>query len=276
MNRRSPIPLHLVLVTLVFITFAPICMMVVMSLRSSLDIMVDFWGIPLRPLWANYSRAFMALAPAMVNTFIICAGAVIGSLFLSLLAGYAFARHIFPGRDFLFGLIMALLMVPGVLLLAPRYVLAMNLGLRDSYWGLWWFYISGGQVIGIYLMRTFLSTLPEDYFEAARIEGAGELTCLFKIALPLSQPILVTVGVLIFLGTYNDLIWPMLMINDPSENTLMLALLNFAPSDTLSTGRVDLGTQAAGYVCASLPVVVIFWLGMKAYIRGVLTGGVKE
>ena len=276
MNRFRQLQLHAALVVLVIATFVPFVVMGLMSLRSSLDIVVNFWGLPRHPAWSNYSRAFSELAPAMVNTFLVCLVAVAGSLFISLLAGYAFARHEFPGKRLLFALIMGLMMVPGVLLLAPRYVLAVDFGLRDTYWGLWWFYLSGGQVLGIYLIRTFIAALPEDLFEAARIEGAGEWSCLFRIALPLTQPILVTVGILLFLTTYNDLIWPMLVLNDPRKDTLMLALLQFTPSDPQSTNRTELGVQAAGYVCASLPVVIVFWMGMKAYIRGVLAGGIKE
>lgn len=114
---------------------------------------------------------------------------------LATLAGYSFSRLKFMGRQLLFYLILALMMV-----------LAMRLGLRDTYWGLWLFYVSGGQVFAIFLMRSFLKSLPEDLFETARIEGAGELRCIWHVAIPLSRPILVTVAIMLFLGLYNNLI----------------------------------------------------------------------
>ena len=161
------------------------------------------------------------------------------------------------GREFLFYLVLALMMVPGMLLLTPKYVLAMNLGLRDTYWGLWLFYISGGQVFGIFLCRSFFASLPEELFEAARIEGASEIQCILHIAVPLSRPILVTIAIMTFIGLYNDLIWPMLIINETGKETLMLALLHFNPVDKQMPNRPDLGIQAAGHVFASLPLLLV-------------------
>jgi ABC-type glycerol-3-phosphate transport system permease component len=151
----------------------------------------------------------------------------------------------------------------------------MKLGLRDSYWGLWFFYVSSGQIVSIFLMRSFFAALPEDLFEAARLDGASEWQCIWHIAVPLCRPIMVTVAITTLMMFYNDLIWPLLMINDPNRETLMQALLRFIPADRESTGRMDLGAVTAGYVFASAPIIVIFWFGMKAYVRGVLSGAVK-
>src|ERR1019366_4426216 len=99
--------------------------------------------------------------------------------------------------------------------------------------------------------------------------------CIWHIAVPLCRPIMVTVAITTLMMFYNDLIWPLLMINDPNRETLMQALLRFIPADRESTGRMDLGAVTAGYVFASAPIIVIFWFGMKAYVRGVLSGAVK-
>jgi ABC-type glycerol-3-phosphate transport system permease component len=263
------------LLLLLALSFVPIIMMLVMSLRHSLDIFTDYWGITWPPVWGNYENAWTLLLRPALNSMFISLASVLGIVALSTLSGYVFARMRFFGREVLFYLILALMMVPGMLLLTPNYILAVDLGLRDSYWGLFLFYVAGGQVFGLFLCRAFFASLPEELFEAARIEGASELQCIWHIAVPLSRPILVTIGIMTFLEFYNDLIWPMLMINNPGKETLMLALLNFNPADAKTPTRPDLGVQAAGYVFASIPLLIVFWFGMKYYIQGVTSGAIK-
>lgn len=263
------------LVVLLLLSFVPFFMMIGMSLRKSVDIFGDFWGWPYPAQFGNYADAFRLLLLPALNSLFISVASVGGILVCATLSGYAFARLRFMGRELLFYLILMLMMVPGMLLLTPNYVLAMKLGLRDTYWGLWFFYVAGGQVVGIFLLRNFIQALPEDLFEAARIEGANEFQCIWHIAVPLSRPILVTVGIMAFLGLYNDLIWPMLILNDPDKETLMLALLHFNPVDRKVSNRADLGVQAAGYVFSAIPMLIVFWFGMKSYIRGVTSGALK-
>ena len=261
--------------SLLLAAYLPIVMLLLMSVRESARIYADFWALPWPLHPANYSTALTLLFRPALNTLFICTTSVAGVLVLSTLAGYAFARLKFPGRSVLFGLVMILMMVPGMLLLTPNYVLAMKFGLRDSYWSLWLFYVSSGQIVAIYLMRSFFAALPEELFEAARLAGASEWQCIWLIAVPLCRPILVTVAITTAMMFYNDLIWPLLMINDPEHETLMQALLRFVPADREATGRMDLGVVTAGYVFASIPIIAIFWIGMKAYVRGVLSGAVK-
>ncbi len=261
--------------SLLLAAYLPLVMMLMMSLRESARIYADFWALPWPLHPANYANALGVLLQPALNTLFICLTSVAGVLVLSTLAGYAFARMKFPGRGPLFGMVAILMMVPGMLLLTPNYVLAMQLGLRDSSWGLWLFYVSGGQIVAIFLMRSFFAALPEELFESARLAGASEWQCLWHIAVPLCRPILVTVAITTLMMFYNDLIWPLLMINDPRRETLMQALLRFIPADKTATGRMDLGAVAAGYVFASVPILLLFWMGMKTYVRGVLSGAVK-
>ncbi len=273
--RRRPLLGLAMLSSLLLAAYLPILMMVSMSLRESGRIYADFWALPWPLYPANYASAFSVLFWPAVNTLLICGVTVAGVLVLSTVSGYAFARLKFPGRSVLFGVVMMLMMTPGMLLLTPNYVLAVKLGLRDTYAGLWLFYVSSGQVLGIFLMRSFFAALPEELFESARLDGASEWQCIWRIAVPLCRPILVTVAITTTIGVYNDLIWPLLMINNPERETLMQALLRFIPADREATGRTDLGAVTAGYVFASLPILAIFWIGMKAYIRGTLSGAVK-
>ena len=275
-KSRQRLLLSLALLSsLLLAAYLPIVMLLLMSVRESAGIYAHFWALPWPLHPANYASALTELLGPALNTLFICTTSVAGVLALSTLAGYAFARLRFPGRSALFALVMILMMVPGMLLLTPNYVLAMRLGLRDSYWSLWLFYVSSGQVVAIYLMRSFFAALPEELFESARLSGASEWQCIWMIAVPLCRPILVTVAITTMMTFYNDLIWPMLMINNPERETLMQALLRFVPADRQATGRMDLGVVAAGYVFASIPIIAIFWIGMKSYVRGVLSGAVK-
>jgi len=265
----------LLVFTLLIFAFVPILMLVSMSLRKSIDIFGDFWALPWPPTFDNYSDAFRLLLYPALNSILVSLFSVFGVIALSVISGHVFARLAFPGKSFFFFMIMSLLMVPGMLLLAPNYALAIKLGLRDTYWGLWFFYVANGQVFGIFLCTSFFRSLPDSLYEAARIDGASELQCIWHVSFSLSRPILVTVGIMTFLGFYNDLIWPMLIINDPNKETLMLALMHFNPVDAKVTSRPDIGVQAAGYVFASLPLLLVFWFGMKHYIRGITAGAIK-
>lgn len=148
------------------------------------------------------------------------------------------------GKEALFYLIIFIFLVPGVLTLTPSFVLASQLGMRNSLPGLALWYMGGGQV--------------------------------FAIAVPLAQPILVTLGILNFLAIYNDLIWPMLMLPSPANHTLMLALQGYFPPNDKLPGRPEMGVIAAGYAFASLPILLVFIFGMKYYIEGLTSGAVKS
>ena len=276
MKRKRPQILILALLTILLIlAFVPIIVMLFMSLRRTIDILSNFWAFPHSPEWSNFASAFTMLLRPALNSMFISLVSVLGVVALSTISGYVFARLKFFGREFLFYLILVLMMVPAMLLLTPNYVLAVDLGIRGSYWGLWLFYVASGQVLGIFLCRSFFSSLPNELFESARMEGASELQCIRHIAIPLSKPILVTIGIITFLSFYNDLIWPMLILTETDKETLMLALLKFNPVDKQMPSRASMGVQAAGYVFASLPLLFVFWYGMKYYISGITSGAVK-
>ena len=166
--------------------------------------------------------------------------------------------------------------MPGVLTLTPSFVLATQLDLRDSLSGLVIFYIGGGQVFAIFLLRAFFQSQPEEMFEAARIDGAGEMRALWSVAIPLARPILITIGIMNFLGIYNDLIWPLLMLNSRDLQTLTLALQNYSPANEKMPGRTDLGAVMAGYAFSSVPTLIVFAFGMKYYIEGLTSGAIKQ
>ena len=142
--------------------------------------------------------------------------------------------------------------------------------LINTRWALILPYIAGGQVLGVLLCRTFLANLPEELFEAMRIDGAGELVIYRCLALPLSLPILATLTMLTVLSIYNDYIWPLVVISNDSLQTFSVGITRFA-----SVHNLDYGPTFAGYVIGSLPLIAIFAVGMQAFVRGVTSGSLK-
>ncbi|MCL5997185.1 MAG: carbohydrate ABC transporter permease [Chloroflexi bacterium] len=266
----------LILAVLLLLSFVPVFMMLSMSIKDSLMIELDFWSPPIPPVWSNYSRALSDLVFPAIRTLSVAIVSIIGITAISCIAAYTFARLQFFGKEFLFYLVIFIFLVPGVLTLTPSFVLATQLNLRDSLSGLVIFYIGGGQVFAIFLLRAFFQSQPEEMFEAARIDGAGELRALWSIAIPLARPILITIGIMNFLGIYNDLIWPLLMLNSRDLQTLTLALQNYSPANEKMPGRPDLGAIMAGYAFSSVPTLIVFAFGMKYYIEGLTSGAIKQ
>ncbi len=272
--RPSTIGQYTLLGVLVFLSFFLVVLMIALSLRPSVLIYADFWGLPWPPVFTNYQTALLDLLPAMWRTLWMTVLSIAGILAVSCLAAYAFARMRFPGQGAFFLAVLAVLMIPGAILLTPQFLLADQLGLRGSLWGLIVFYIAGGLPFGIFLIVTFFRSQPEEIFEAARIDGASEMQSLLRIAVPLAMPILVTVAIFNFIGIYGDFIWPTLMLNQ-DQQTLLMALAAYSPQLNQFASRPDIGAQTAGYAFATLPQLVIFAFGMKYFIQGVTSGAVK-
>jgi ABC-type glycerol-3-phosphate transport system permease component len=259
-----------VLMVLLALSLLPFVMMLLLSLKTNADIFTRFWGLPQPARWDFYREAAIALKGYLLNTLIIVVVVVPGVLLLSSLSGYALARLYFRGRDVVFALILALLVVPGILTLIPTYVLVQGMGLLNTRWALILPYLAGGQVLGVVLCRTFFASLPDELFEAMRLDGAGDLQIYRYLALPLSLPTLATIAIMSTLGIYNDYIWPLVTISDSSLQTFTVGVTRFAGEFNL-----DYGPTLAGYVIGSLPLIVLFAVGMRAFVQGVTSGALK-
>jgi len=268
---------YAILLLLLFLSAVPIVLMLTMSLRKSTIIYTSFWGLPWPIYLQNYSSAVVLLVAPLARTLGVYAVSIAGILVFGTVAAYVFARLQFPGRTFLFYLVLVIMMIPGTILLTPQFILANQLGLRDSLFGLMIFYIAGGQPFAIFLLRAFFQSQPSEMFEAARVDGATELRALWSIAIPLAWPIIITLAILNFTAVYNDLIWPMLMLTSPGKQTLILALQGYNPgggADIISA-LPDIGGQAAGYTFASIPQLIVFVFGMRYFIQGLTSGALK-
>ena len=223
----------------------------------------------------NYSEAATYVTPFLANTVIVAVADMALSLLFASLAAFVFSRFRFPGKALFYGMIMVLMMIPGVLNLIPMYVIVKNMGLVTP---VRWINllalilpsIAGGLTVNIYIMRNNLEALARDLFDAARIDGAGNFQTYRHIALPLSKPIMGTLAIFVLLSQWNNFIWPWVVIKE-WKNMPVTAGLALLQGQNLS----DYGLQMAGSVLASLPLVVLFFFMMNLFIRGIQSGAIK-
>lgn len=262
---------QLILLIILVLAFVPIFLMLIMSLKTNWDIIYDFFSLPKKLAWENYSNAFSVLSTNLWNTLFVVASAVALTLVLSMLSGYVFATMRFPGKNFFYMSLLVLMMIPGVLSLASNYNLILEYKLYNTRWALILPWISGGQILGIILCRNTIESLPRDLFEAARIDGCGEFNAMLRIALPMCRPILATIAVMKLVDYYNDFIWPMLVIESNSKQVITVAVRVF----TAAQGTINMGAMFAGYVIATLPLLILFMFASRLYMEGMTAGALK-
>ena len=263
--------IEIIMVLIMFFAFVPIFVMVIMSFKSNWEIYNNFFALPRHIEWDNYRNAFSKLYGSMVNTLAVNAFAVVLTLILSAMGGFVFATMDFPGKGFLYYVLLVLMMIPGVLSLAANYNLIISYGLLNTRWALIFPWISGGQILGIILCRNSIEALPKDLFEAAKIEGCGQMDLLARIAVPLAKPILSTIAVMKMVDYYNDFIWPMLVIESNSKQVITVAVRVF----TSAAGTTNIGAMFAGYIIATIPLLVLFLFTSRLYMEGMTAGAVK-
>jgi multiple sugar transport system permease protein/raffinose/stachyose/melibiose transport system permease protein len=245
--------------------------MVLFSFKSNAQFFTQRFTLSFPLHLENFVEAWGAHIPKYIlNSAIYAVVSVFLALIPASLSGYAFARMRFYGKEILFYLVLGLLMIPGVLTLVPAFVLILKLDLLSTRWAFWLPYAAGNQAFAIFVLRTFFAGLPEELFESARIDGAGEARCLVSVAMPLSQSILGTLALLQVYGIWNDLVWPLTINVNPDIKPIMVGLMSFA-----GQYRTEFGPLYAGYVIASIPLVVLFAFTSRLFIRGLTSGAIK-
>jgi multiple sugar transport system permease protein len=226
--------------------------------------------LPVEPTLANYRQLFVMndMGRYLANSAIVASAATLISLLFNGLAGYAFAKLRFRGRDVTLGIMLAAMLIPAQVGMIPLFGMLKWLGLVNSYAAA--IVPSMASIFGIFLVRQYALTIPDDLLDAARIDGASERQVFLRIVLPLLKPILVTLGVFTFLGAWNDFMWPLIVLTDDSLHTLPIALAG------LSREHVqDNELMMAGAVVTTVPVLLLFLLLQRYYIQGILMGSVK-
>ncbi len=227
--------------------------------------------IPSKITFEHYITLFtrLDLSRYLMNSLILSITITFISLFFNSMAGYAFAKYRFKGRDKLFRLLVAEMVIPAQVTTLPLFLMLNKMGLVNSYMGV---IVTGmATIYGIFLIRQFALTIPDSLIEAARMDGASDFRIYWSVILPLCKPILITLAIFTFMGSWNDFLWPLIIMTDDSMYTLPVALANLAGEHVQDTELM-----MAGSVITILPVMIIFLTLQKYYIKGLMAGGVKE
>lgn len=251
---------------------APIAFALVTSLRSPVEsfTLPPKW-IPTEADWSNYEAVFttIPLDTYILNSAFITLSIVVGQLITSALAGYAFARLEFPGRELFFWLILATLMIPLQATIIPVFVLISKLGLADTRSALILPAVSSA--FGAFLLRQYFRRIPDDFEQAALLEGASQFQVFWSIYLPLAKPGLAVLAVLAFNGYWNEFLRPLIFLQDIDKFTLPLGLVSL--QGYLGTGSISI--VLAGVIVSLLPVLVIYLIGQRYLVEGIMMGGLK-
>lgn len=267
---------YLVLIGLSLVFITPLLWLISSSLHSLEGVFaVPFDWLPDPLHWENYRDAMTILpfARYLGNTVVITAAVIFGTVFSSTLVAYGFARLKFRGRSTLFGLCIATMLLPGQVTMIPLYVLFARLGWVDTFLPL---IVPAffGSPFYIFLLRQFFRSIPYEYDEAARLDGAGPFRIYWNIILPLARPAIATVVIFSFVGVWNDFFNPLIYINSFEKATLTLGL-NFLKTQIIGSGITQWQILMAASVLVLIPNVVIFFLAQRHFIKGIQMGGLR-
>ena len=269
-TKAAAIVNKIILWIFLLLTLLPAYVMIVNSFKTQNQLLdgVLFFSFPL--YFQNYVDAFNRVAPYIWNSITVTVVSTAGVTLLAALTGYAFGHYQFKGKGILFSLIIVNMMIPSILTMVPSYMIVIRFGLFDTQLALLFPYLATGQVMGIYLVRGFVEQLPKAVFEAAKMDGIGEFQCFFYIAMPLIKTILTTVSILALLNFWNDIVWPMLVLDRDALKTIPLGLLTFNQQQGANKGALF-----AGYILASLPLLIYFLLNMRNFMDSLSEGALK-
>jgi len=268
----GPVLIGAIIVGVALLVFVPLLWMTLSSFKSVDETLTPIirW-LPSQWHFTNYTQVFNdnQFGTYFKNSVIVSCSVTVINLVVSSLAGYGLAKFSFPGRTLLLLFFLAILMIPFQVIMIPVYIVVRQFGWINTYWGL--IVPAGVSAFGVFFMRQAISILPDELFEAARLDGAGELLIYTRILLPLCSPSLAALGVLTFLGSWNNLLWPLLVVQSDSLKTLPLGLAQMA------TGQygVQYNLLMTGAVISSIPVMVVFLATRSYFVRGIAVGGIK-
>jgi len=271
MKEFKKIVLYLILILGALLTLTPFIWMVSASFMADGHASVfppRFW--PDKFTFEQYSNLFSRLNVAVnfINSLFLSTIVTLISLFFNSMAGYAFAKYRFKGKDKLFNVLLSSMIIPAQVTMLPLFLMLKYMGVLNTYMAI---IIPGmANIFGIFLIRQYVLSIPDSLIEAARIDGASEFQIYLIVILPLAKPILITLAIFTFLGTWNDFLWPLIALTDDSMFTLPVALANLMGEHTK-----DPELMMAGSVLTILPVIILFLVLQKYYIRGIMAGSVK-
>lgn len=270
-NRKIRFSFSIIfLVLFAVLTLVPFYLMLTISGKSMTQFYENIWAFSLPFHVENFKVAWDTVGIYLFNSVKIAALTSLGTMIISALAGYSFAKFQFPFKNILFIAVIMLTMVPMVLMIVPYFINLRDLGLYNSHWGIILPQIAGGSIMGTFLSKVFFESLSDSILESARIEGAGELRIFGSIILPLSKSILVTIIIMNALSSWNNYLLPLIILKTKTLRTITIGIAFF--SGQFST---EFGPMMAAYVIVSVPIIILFMFTMKYYIQGITQGSVK-
>lgn len=263
-----------VLVVWAILSLFPLYWMIVTAFKPSVAIMVtppDFF--PRSITLNNFTTMFESgIWRWTLNSFIVAGTVTVFQLFFSSMAGYAFAKKQFPGRDLIFWLYVSSMMIPIYAIIVPLYRMVAGLKLLDTYFAL----ILPGLAapFGTFLMRQYIQSLPTELIDAAKIDGCGEWGVYRRIILPLSKPGLAVLGIFVFTGQWAEFFWPLIVTNTANMRVLTVGLTSFQTFE-MGSGLRDYGLMMAGATWSAIPMFIVFFIMQRYFLKGVTLGALK-
>lgn len=273
-NRRlgtgDIIAITLVLL-MALMSLAPLYWMVVTAIKEPTLVMKmppELW--PKNPTLDNFRDLFTRklLGRWTLNTSIVAVSVTVAQLFVASLAGYAFAKKDFPGKNFLFWLYVGSMMVPSQVTLIPRYILLSRMKLTNTYWGLILPAIAAP--LGVFLMKQFMQSIPSELIDACRIDGASEFRIYTSLIVPLSKPAMAVLGIFTFVAEWNDFLWPLVITNSSEMRTLQVGMAMLQEEMPMA-----FGTLMAGATYAAIPITIVFLSFQRYFLKGLTVGALK-
>lgn len=271
-TARPHLGAYLILGVGLIVVMSPFLWMALSSVKSEGEIrrVPPTWW-PEAPTLDNFRDLFARLdfPQFFSNSTLVAVVVTLGNLVFCSMLGYVLAKSEFAGKKLLFRVVLGTLMIPGMVTLVPLFVLVANMGMVNTYWGLILPFLAAP--FGVFLMRQFFQSIPDELIDAARVDGASEARIFAQIVMPLAKPALATLAILTFLGSWNNFLWPLVVATTEDKYTLPVALALY------STGQnqTDYGLLLAGAVVVVVPVLIVFLLLQRYFVQGVAMTGIK-
>lgn len=270
-QRTLNVGLYVFMIVLAVLFIIPLLWMIGASLKQEGNVLSSPPTLfPLHPQWGNYGQVLQLIPRFFYNSVKLAFINVVGVLAVSALAGFAFARLRFPGRNILFVILLATAMIPGIAYLIPQYIIFEKIGWVDTQFPLWVPRVFT-PVFATFLMRQYFMSLPQELEDAARVDGAGTFAVFWRILLPETKPALGAIAIFTFLDSWNDLLGPLIYINSRELQTLPVALAQFQ-NEYFS----EITLLMAGATIAVLPVILVYLAAQRQFIRGITLTGINR
>jgi ABC-type glycerol-3-phosphate transport system permease component len=268
---------YVLFVVIVVLALAPVVWMISTSLKPEREIITTQINWIPKTFTLEHFQAITTNYPMgqwLFNSLFTATAATLLVLVLDSLAGYAFARLEFRGRNILFIIVLSMLFIPIQITVVPLFIMFSRLSLTDTYWAL--ILPVGANVTGVFLMRQFFLSIPSELEEAARVDGASTLRIFLSVVLPLARPALTAVAIITFLTTWNSFFWPLIVTRSDSVRTLPVGIAQFLSlRPGMVQGQMSIGQSMAGAVLAAFPPIIVFVLLQRYFIEGISRTGLK-